>query len=71
MVKSYGASLGGLTWGGSAKVGFELAAGFQLSASYQLTVTRADFAGRGERALEALSLRDQVHAGYLVLGFER
>ena len=71
MVRGYGASRGGLMYGGSAGAGWQIGSGFRLSATYQLTFTKAGFAGRGERDFEALTLDDTVHAGYVVLAFER
>lgn len=71
MVRGYGASRGGLMYGGSAGAGWQIGSGFRLSATYQLTFTRAGFAGRGVRDFEALTLDDTVHAGYVVLAFER
>ncbi|MFT3711229.1 MAG: hypothetical protein QM817_26665 [Archangium sp.] len=70
MVRGYGASKGGYTFGGAAELGFKLSASLQLSASYQLNVQRTDFAGQGERAFEAMNVRDISHVGYLSLGFE-
>lgn len=70
MVRGYGASRGGFTWGGSAEVGWRFSPFFQLSGTYQLTVARTQFAGQGERGFEAMTLNDTVHAGYLVLTLE-
>jgi hypothetical protein len=71
MVRGYGASRGGLMYGGSAGAGWRIGSGFQLSATYQLTFMKAGFAGRGVRDFEALTLDETVHAGYVVLAFER
>lgn len=71
LVRGYGASRGGLTYGGSACVGWKFGSGVSLAASYQLTLTRTDFAGRGVRDFEALAINDVVNAGYLGLTFER
>ncbi len=71
LVRGYGASRGGLMYGGSASVGWKFGSGISLSASYQLTLTRTDFGGRGVRDFEALTINDAVNAGYLGLAFER
>ncbi|MBL8912268.1 MAG: hypothetical protein JNM17_16375 [Archangium sp.] len=70
MVKGYGASKGGYTWGGAGEVGFRFTPSFQLSASYQLSVLRTQFAGQGERTLEAMTVNDLTHLGSLALTFE-
>jgi hypothetical protein len=70
MVRGYGAFLGGIMFGGSARVGWRFSPRLQLSATYQLTSTRTRFAGRGERDFEALAMTDLVHAGYAMLAFE-
>jgi hypothetical protein len=70
MIRGYGASQGGLTWGGAGEIGIKLGTSFQLSASYQLNVQRTQFAGQGERTLQEMTVSDVTHVGYLSLGFE-
>lgn len=70
MVRGYGASRGGFTWGGSAEVGWRFSPFFLLSGTYQLTVAKTEFAGQGERTLEAMTVNDTIHAGYVVLTLE-
>lgn len=70
MVKGYGASKGGYTWGGAGELGFRFTPSFQLSASYQLSVLRTEFAGQGERTLEAMTVSDLTHLGSVALTFE-
>jgi hypothetical protein len=70
MERGYGEFVGGTMFGGSAGAGWRFSPFFQLSATYQLTYTRNQFAGRGERDFEAMTMSDVVHAGYVVLAFE-
>ncbi len=70
MERGYGEFVSGTMFGGSAGAGWRFSPFFQLSATYQLTYTRNQFAGRGERDFEAMTMTDVVHAGYAVLVFE-